>query len=172
MAKDFLKLPNLPMCYRLSQFEVVRVNCEMFRESDEDVLRAWESPQMRMNFHGFMAESIQDVDLKRIFTTNILNYMFINVQRLLGMFVTDTNLSEDSFIDGVFLTKDSSNNKRHFRIKKTFRIYDQYTCRATNHYLVVTANVHEYPGPWIISVKIDMVKIENGIEYFVESTNR
>jgi len=167
-----VKLPELPMCYRLSTFEVVRVNCEMFRESDSSVNEAWKSPHLRMNFHGFLADSVNDVDLKRLFTTNILNYMFINIQRLFGMFVTDTNLSEDSFIDGVFLTKDSDSNKRKFKIKKTFRIYNEITCRSTNHYLIVTANVHEYPGPWIVSVKIDMCKIEDGVEYLVESSNR
>lgn len=170
--QDFKNFPDLPMCYRLSQFEVLRVNCEMFRESDKSVNEAFEDANMRMNFHGFMADSVKDVDMKRLFTTNILNYMFINIQRLLGMYITDTNLSEDSFVDGVFLTRDSSSNRRRFRIKKTFRIYNQKTCRATNHYLVVTAVVHEDPGPWIVSVTIDMCKIENGVEYLVESSNR
>lgn len=171
-SKDFLSLPRLPMCYRLSTFEVVRVNCEMFRESDNSVLQAWNNPDMRMNFHGFMADSVKDVHLKRLFTTNILNYMFIHVQRLLGMFVTDTNLSEDTFINGVFLTRDSDCNRREFRILKTFRIYNDRTCRATNHYLTVTATVHEDPEPWIVAVKIDMCKIENGKEYLVDSINR
>ena len=51
--QDFKNFPDLPMCYRLSQFEVLRVNCEMFRESDKSVNEAFEDANMRMNFHGY-----------------------------------------------------------------------------------------------------------------------
>ena len=146
-AREFLCLPSLPMCYRLSTFELVRVNCEMFRESDEKVLEAWNFPSMRMDFHGFTAESVTDIDLKRMFTTNILNYMFINIQRLLGMFVTDTNLSKASFVDGVFLTRDSSSNRRRFKIVKTFRIYNDRSCRALRESLIPY-----FHRPWAPSV--------------------
>lgn len=169
-AKGFKNLPSQPMCYRLSTFEVVRVNCEMFRETDQAVLDAWNNPAMRLDLHGFMADSVEDIDMKRLFTSNILNYMYINIQRLLEMFVTDTSLC--TFVDGVFLTRDSSSNRRRFKIVKTFQVYNQKTCRATNHYLTVTATVHEDPEPWIVAVRIDMSMMEDGVEYLVESSNR
>lgn len=161
------------MCYRLSNFEVVRVNCEMFRETDDSVREAWEDTKMRMPLYGFAAESVVDVNLKRLFTSNILNYMYMNVQGLLDMFLTDTNLCDfGREKDGVYLTRDSASSARRFEIRKKFRIYDQDSCRSTDHYLKVTAFVHEYPGPWIVAVVLDMCEFRGGVEVLVESTNR
>lgn len=158
------------MCYKLSNFEVVRINCEMFRETDDSVREAWENPHMRMPLYGFDAESVFDVNLKRLFTSNILNYMYINIQGLLDLFLTDTNL--DEFKDGVYLTRKSETKRRRFEIVKKFRIADQGSCKATNFYLKVIAKVHEDPGPWIVAVTIDMCELCNGREILVESTNR
>lgn len=163
------------MCYRLSPFEVVRVNCEMFRETDDSVKEAWENVHMRMPLYGFSADSVVDVNMKRLFTSNILNYMYMNIQGLLDMFLIDTNLREISRQkDGVYLTRDCHSNlkNRRFEIIKKFRIYNEDSCRATDNYLKVTASVHEYPGPWIVAVKIDMCQIQGGIELLVNSTNR
>ena len=161
------------MCYRLSPFEVVRVNCEMFRETDDSVNQAWEDTHMRLPLHGFSAESVVDVNLKRLFTSNILNFMYINIQGLLDMFLIDTSLCEFArYKDGVYLTRDSDSFGRRFDIIKKFRIYNQDTCRATDDYLKVTANVHEYPGPWIVAVKVDICQMHGGVEVLVESTNR
>lgn len=161
------------MCYRLSAFEVVRVNCEMFRETDDAVREAWQNTSMRMPLYGFEANSVSDVNLKRLFTSNILNYMYMNIQGLLDMFLTDTNLCEfGREKDGVYLTRDSSSNHRRFEIVKKFRIYDTDSCRATDHYLKVSAFVHEYPGPWIVSVIVDMCEFRGGREILVQSTNR
>ncbi|CAM9105033.1 unnamed protein product [Sphacelaria rigidula] len=96
------------MCYRLSAFEVVRVNCEMFRETDESVLQAWEDAHTRMPLYGFSAEDVVDVNLKKTFTSNILNYMYMNVQGLLDMFLLDTNLCDvPGLKDGAYLKRDS-----------------------------------------------------------------
>ena len=159
------------MCYRLSPFEVVRVNCEMFRETDDSVLQAWENQNMRMSLFGFEAESVVDVNLKRLFTSNILNYMYMNIQGLLDLPLTDTNLDEFTYRDGVYLTRGEVGNRRFIIVKK-FRIYDQETCRATTFYAKVTANVHEYPGPWIVAVTVDICEFRGGRELLVESTNR
>lgn len=160
------------MCYKLSNFEVVRVNCEMFRETDDSVLQAWEDPHMRMPLHGFNADSVSDVNMKRLFTSNILNYMYMNIQGLLDMFLTDTNLDQFTYLDGVYLTRKSESKRRRFAIVKKFRIYDEVSCRATDHYIKVTAEVHEHPGPWIVAVTIDMCEFSGGREIFVQSTNR
>ena len=160
------------MCYKLSPFEVVRVNCEMFRETDESVLQAWGNETTRMSLFGFDAESVVDVNLKRLFTSNILNYMYMNIQGLLDLYLTDTNLDEFTYRDGVYLTRESSNHSRRFIIVKKFRIYDQETCRATNFYVKVTANVHEYPGPWVVAVTVDICEFTGGRELLVQSTNR
>lgn len=160
------------MCYKLSAFEVVRVNCEMFRETDDSVFQAWENPRMRMPLYGFSADSVVDVNLKRLFTSNILNYMYMNIQGLLDMCLTDTNLSEFTYKDGVYLTRESNTKRRRFDILKKFRIYDQNTCRASHYYIKVTASVHEYPGPWIVAVTIDMCEFKEGREILVSSTNR
>lgn len=160
------------MCYKLSAFEVVRVNCEMFRETDDSVKEAWENPYMRMPLHGFDAESVVDVNMKRLFTSNILNYMYMNIQGLLDLFLTDTNLDQFTYLDGVYLTRKSESKRRRFAIVKKFRIYDEVSCRATNHYIKVTADVHEYPGPWIVAVTVDMCEFRGGREFLVESTNR
>lgn len=161
------------MCYRLSNFEVVRVNCEMFRETDDSVRDAWENPSTRMSLYGFGADSVLDVNLKRLFTSNILNYMYMNIQGLLDMFLLDTNVFHiGKRKDGVYLTRDSTSNHRRFEIVKQFRIYDSLSCRATNHFMKVSAFVHEYPGPWIVSVIIDMCEFLGGREILVPSTNR
>lgn len=165
------------MCYRLSPFEVVRVNCEMFRESDDAVLAAWEDTHMRMPLHGFSADSVVDVNLKRMFTSNILNYMYMNIQGLLDMFLLDSSLSEfaSGTKDGAYLKggfEYSGWNGRRFDVVKRFRIYDQDSCRATDNYLRVTARVDEYPGPWIVAVVVDMCRIQGGKEVLVESSNR
>lgn len=161
------------MCYRLSAFEVVRVNCEMFRESDESVLQAWEDTHTRLPLYGFSADSVVDVNLKRLLTSNILNYMYMNIQGLLDMFLLDTNLCDVSGLeDGAYLKRDSYSHGRKFDIVKKFRIYDQDSCRATSNYLRVTASVDEYPGPWIVAVRVDMCRIRGGAEVLVESRNR
>ena len=163
------------MCYRLSPFELVRVNCEMFRETDDAVNEAWENVHMRMPLFGFSADSVVDVNMKRFFTSNILNYMYMNIQGLLDLFLVDTNLREVTmYKDGVYLTRGSHSNlkNRRFEIVKKFRIYSEQDCRATPNYLKVTAIVHEYPGPWVVAVKIDMCQIQGGLEVFVNSTNR
>lgn len=160
------------MCYRLSPFEVVRVNCEVFRESDDSVMRAWEDTHTRMPLHGFSADSVVDVDLKRMFTSNILNYMYMNIQGLLDMSLLDTSLCAAGNKDGVYLKRGSASNGRKFDIVKRFRIYDQDSCRATDNFLRVTASVDEYPGPWIVAVRVDMCRIQGGTEVLVESCNR
>lgn len=160
------------MSYTLSPFEVVRVNCELFRETDESVEAAWNSESNRMPLHGFLAESVTDIDLKRLLTTNILTYMFINVQKLLGIYITDVQLDNETFIDGVFLTRQSKSGRRRFKIVRHFKIYDHVSCRPTNHYITITAKVLESPGPWVVSVVIDICKVVNGVEYLLDSENR
>ena len=145
----------------------------MFRETDDSVTEAFEDSHMRLPLHGFSAESVVDVNLKRLFTSNILNFMYMNIQGLLDLFLIDTNLHEVAgYKDGVYLTRDSDSSSRRFVIIKKFRIYNQDTCRATCNYLRVTANVHEYPGPWIVAVKVDMCQMQGGVEVLVKSTNR
>ena len=156
------------MSYTLSPFEVVRVNCELFRETDEDIETAWNSEGQRMPLHGFLAESVTDIDLKRLFTTHVLSYMFINVQKLLGIYITDIQLDNETFVDGVFLTRQSRSGRRRFTIIRHFKIYDHVSCRPTNHYITITAKVNEDPGPWIVSVRIDLSKVENGVEFIVD----
>ena len=160
------------MSYTLSPFEVVRVNCELFRETDENVESAWNSPSNRLPLHGFLPESVTDVDLKRLLITNILSYMFINVQELLGIYITDIQLDNQAFIDGVFLTRKSNSGRRRFKIVRHFKIYDHISCRPTNNYITITAKINEDPGPWIVSVVIDICKVENGVEYLLDSDNR
>lgn len=160
------------MCYNLSTFELVRLNCEMFRETDDSVNQAWENPNMRMPLYGFDPNSVIDVNLRRLFTSNILNYMYINIQLLLDMFLTDTSLSNFTYKDGVYLTKRSERSRRRFLILKKFRIYDGVTCRGTNFYMKVSAHVHEYPGPWIVAVTLDLCEFVDGKELLVESLNR
>lgn len=145
----------------------------MFRETDDSVKEAWEDSHMRLPLHGFSAESVVDVNLKRLFTSNILNFMYINIQGLLDLFLIDTNLREVAgYKDGVYLMRDSNPFGRRFNIIKKFRIYNQDTCRATCNYIKVTASVHEYPGPWIVAVKVDMCQMLGGVEVLVKSTNR
>jgi hypothetical protein len=162
----------IKMSYTLSPYEVVRVNCEMFRGTNEDIESSWNSPSNRIALHGFLAESVKDVDLKRLFLTNFLSYMFINIQQLLGIFISDIQLDNETFIDGVFLTRQSNTGRRRFKIIRHFRIYDHVSCRPTSHYITVTAKVNEDPGPWVVSIVIDMCKVENGVEYLINSDNR
>lgn len=125
------------MSYTLSPYEVVRVNYGMFRKTDKSVEEAWTSPANRMQLHGFTPESATDVDLKRLFTTNVISYIFINIQNLLGIFTTDTQLASETFCDRGFLTRQSRSSRRCFKILRHFKIYDQVTCRPTDHYLPI-----------------------------------
>lgn len=158
------------MCYRLSPYEVVRVNCEMYCDSDEAVNDAWQNAGMRMPLHGFSAESVVDVRLRRFFTTNVLNYMYLYIQGLLDMTLVDTNLEDFTpYRDGVYLRRTTDSNGRRFNVVKKFRAYNPSTFRASAYYLKVTAEIDEYPGPWIFSVKIELCVLREGREVFVDS---
>jgi hypothetical protein len=157
------------MCYRLSPYEVVRVNCEMYCDSDDAVNDAWQDPGMRMPFHGFSESSVSDVRLRRFFTANVLNYMYLYIQELLDMTLVDTNLEDfASYRDGVYLRRVDLSG-RIFDVIKKFRAYNPSTFRASAYYLKMTAKINEYPGPWIFSVKVELCVLREGRECLVDS---
>ncbi len=147
--------------YHLSAHDIVMVNCEIYRPSDEVVEELWcrKKETDSIHFHGFTRESISNVDLKRFFSTIYLNYMFVKIQDLMGVSLMGTchqgDVDEGGKASGVFVTGDSVHNGRRFIIVNRFQIYDTKTCTPTNRHITTTMNIHENPSPWAVACRVD-----------------
>jgi len=141
----------------LNAYDIVKLNCELFRPSDLLVGDAWDNSETLLPFNGFSRDSVTHIDLKRIFSLITFNYLFVKLQDSLGHFLMDNNKSmlNTNIKDGVFLSLRSITNSRQFIVIKHFHLYDDVTCKATSRYVTVTYQVREDPSPWIISCRFD-----------------
>lgn len=152
----------------LSAHDIVMINCELYRPSDQVVEELWSSSRKEpgsMQFHGFKGDSVDSVDLKRFLSTISLNYIFVKIQDLMGVSLMDTRHQEGLVGDdkrvGVFLTKDSAHNERRFVLVTRFQIYDTTTCTPTNRRITTTMQIHESPSPWVVACRVDVKTVED-----------